>query len=1035
VTSCTGSGAEGADADAAGDADVAAAAALDEGGLDASFCAMAASDHEAIACASASARPAPKDHRTSAWYLHRVLRSRTITAFLVVAGALFAACSTSSGPPGEGNPIFDAGNLDATFPEDAGGEAAADATEGTNLVDCLAGVLTSSPPAVCLPFIQCIQSNCSADLSTACFGAWATGTVGGDCSSFETCAASRGCTPLAGVGCFPSATSSCQQCVTNLVSCATSPTCASAFTECEDGLLRGLTGMQTDASMADAGEAGSATADSGVDSGTTVTGMDAGPGDSSTGLDASPDAVAPEAGSGPDAGPVGFGPITSVSVGDGSACGLTSAGGVVCWGSNSNGQLGNGSTNSSVVPVQVTGLTSGVISVSVGPSPSACAVTAAGGVVCWGANASGELGNGAMTDSHVPVPVTGLTSGVASVTVGTFDACALTTSGAVWCWGDNTQGQLGNGSMTSSAVPVPVTALGNGVLSVSIGEAFGCAVTAVGGISCWGTNGNGELGNGTQTSSAVPVPVSGINSGATSVSVGLYTACAVVAGSAVCWGENSDGVLGSGSAAVWSLTPVQVSGLTSGVLSVSIQEATACAMLAGGDVMCWGEGNGGVLGNGSTADSSVPVLVQGLSGGVTSVSAGFASTCASVGCGVQCWGDTGLGNTVTTSSSVPVSVELVGTGSCLPGFGAAVSVSVGNPFACALTSAGAVVCWGDNSEGELGNGSSVTYSAVPVQVTGLTSGVKSISAGDESAACAVTSAGAVVCWGDNSDGELGNGSSVAYSAVPVQVTGLTSGVTSVSVGILETCALTAGGGVVCWGNNSDGQLGNGSAVSFSNVPVQVTGLTSGVTSVAVGGDFACAVIAGGAVVCWGGNEFGELGDGSPSDSSVPVAVMGITGATAVSAGNFTACANVAGALSCWGYGGDGELGDGLFSPSYSSVPVSVSSLSGVSSVAGNYQTTCAVAVSGDVLCWGYNESGALGDGTSGPMASSAVPVPVTGLTTGATSPAASFGASCAVVACGVQCWGANAAGQLGDGTEDDSLVPVPVSLLGANPCP
>jgi formylglycine-generating enzyme required for sulfatase activity/alpha-tubulin suppressor-like RCC1 family protein len=365
------------------------------------------------------------------------------------------------------------------------------------------------------------------------------------------------------------------------------------------------------------------------------------------------------------------------------------------------------------------------------------------------------------------------------------------------------------------------------------------------------------------------------HSTATAVSIGLVSACAVTAGGGVeCWGDNQAGELGNGST-TGSLVPVQVTGLTSGVTAVSVGYDSVCALTTGGGVECWGTDSLGTLGNNSTTNSSVPVQVMGLTSGVSVVSTGLGSTCAvTAGGGVQCWGANNfghLGNNSTTGSLVPVQVSGLTSGASV--------VSMGWRSACALTAGGAVQCWGDNTYGELGNGST-TSSLVPVQVTGLTSGVTVVSVGTGTFpangnagafACALTAGGAVQCWGYNQSGELGNGSTTS-SLVPVQVTGLTSGVTAISAGAVSTCAITAGGGVECWGGNN-GLLGNGTTMN-SLIPVQVTGLTSGVAAISVWNASACAVTAGGGVECWGANPSGELGNGSTTNSLVPVPVTG-----------------------------------------------------------------------------------------------------------------------------------------------------------------
>jgi len=674
--------------------------------------------------------------------------------------------------------------------------------------------------------------------------------------------------------------------------------------------------------------------------------------------------------------------------------------------------------------------------VSAGSSYSACAVAAGGAVICWGANSDGQLGNGTTTDSSVPVQVTGLTSGATSVSVGINFACAVTAGGGVMCWGDNLFGELGNGTTTSSQVPVQVSGLTSGATSVSVGEFSACALTAGGGVQCWGYNANGELGNGTTTPSSVPVQVTGLTSGATSVAVGLYSACAVASGGAVmCWGLDSAGDLGNGDASLaGSLVPYPVAGLGSGATSVSASEYSVCALMAGGGLVCWGDNTYGTLGNGTTTDSSYPVQVTGITVGASAVSVGFQSACAVFECGVQCWGVTNLGNSSTSSSTVPVPVDDVGASSCAAWFGAATSVSVGADSACAVTATGGVVCWGDNGSGDLGDGTGAQR-LQPVQVVGLTSGVTQVAMGNDSElACALTAGGAVMCWGDNSDGELGNGSAVAESRVPVQVTGLTSGVTQITVGASFACAVNAAGGVVCWGNNFGGLLGNGTTTN-SSVPVPVTGLASGVVSVSAGNIGACAVTTSGGVMCWGSEDI--LGNGSMpvgGYTPVPVQVTGLTsGVASVSVGTSYACAvTTTGGLWCWGIGDYGQLGNGTTGASF--VPVQASTLTSTATVvAAGYYPTCVVTTAGGVLCWGYGADGELGNGTT-PF-DSLTPVQVTGLTSGVTSLSAGQISGCAVVQCGVVCWGGNGSGELGNGTTTSSSVPIQVSLLGASTCP
>lgn len=353
-------------------------------------------------------------------------------------------------------------------------------------------------------------------------------------------------------------------------------------------------------------------------------------------------------------------------------------------------------------------------------------------------------------------------------------------------------------------------------------------------------------------------------------------------------------------------------------------------------------------------------------------------------------------------------------------------LAAGYLHSCRLTSAGGVLCWGDNSFGQLGDGT-LTNRATPVNVVGLSADVVELSAGGYQT-CAVTSAGAVKCWGANDLGQLGDGSSDS-SPTPVDVVSLGAGVRSVASGYEHTCAVTSGGAVKCWGANESGQLGDGSTTNRP-APVDVQGLASDVRAITAGGDYSggqtCAVKTNGSVVCWGSNRYGQLGDGTTTNRSTPVPVTALAGGVdAVSAGDEHVCVLLdGGEVRCWGANLHGQLGNGSTDGQVTPSPVSGLG-SGVRSLSSGGLHTCAITNAKGVLCWGNNEYGQLGDGTT---ETRSIAVPVAGLPSDVSLVKAGAKSSCALTGAGVaRCWGDNESGQLGDGTAKGSSTPVDVA--------
>jgi len=732
--------------------------------------------------------------------------------------------------------------------------------------------------------------------------------------------------------------------------------------------------------------------------------------------------------------------IVQVSMGVWHACALSADGEVLCWGGNQKGQLGNGTIMPTLTPVKVLGLPDDIISVGTGDGHT-CVLTGSGGVKCWGDNYTGQLGNGTTSGSLTPVDVGGFSNNVVSLSVGAVHSCAVTNRGIAKCWGSNWAGELGDGTTISQSTPVTVTNLSEGVQSISAGEIYTCAVTNGGGVKCWGNNGHGQLGIGATDNVSTPVGVINLDAGVESVKANLVHTCALlVNGKMKCWGNGDHGALGNEGAG--SKTPVDVKNLVSDVQAISLGNKFTCAVTTGEGLQCWGFNELGQLGNGTTTNSSVPIAVTGLSDGVTSISSNISHTCAIVNGvvngQVKCWGknifdDQSTGNFL--NSLVPVDVvmeeqpvEPPTTPLDTVPLSNVKQVSMGVWHACALTNDGEVLCWGGNQWGQLGNGTRMP-SLIPVKVLGLPDEIISVGTGEDHT-CVLTSSGDVKCWGSNYMGQLGNGTTTGNFR-PVDVIGFSHDVISLSVGGAHSCALTNHGVAKCWGGNSYGELGDGTTIS-QNTPVTVTNLNEGIDSLTVGSNHTCAVSNGGSVKCWGHNGHGQLGIGIAVDSiSTPTDVINLdSGVEVVVADLVHTCALLAnGGMKCWGNGGHGALGN---AGGGSTTPVDVANLtSDVQAISLGHKFTCALTQNEGLQCWGYNQSGQLGNDT---VESSPLPVAVANLSDGVTDISSNLSHSCAVVNGGVKCWGYNIFDEQSIGDFLDSPVPVDV-MVEAQPAP
>jgi serine/threonine protein kinase/alpha-tubulin suppressor-like RCC1 family protein len=344
------------------------------------------------------------------------------------------------------------------------------------------------------------------------------------------------------------------------------------------------------------------------------------------------------------------------------------------------------------------------------------------------------------------------------------------------------------------------------------------------------------------------------------------------------------------------------------------------------------------------------------------------------------------------------------------------NVVAGGAHSCGITQSGAVVCWGNNATGQLGDAGAGTSASAPVIVNGASGFTTLVAGGDHT--CGLSQGGSAVCWGLNTKGQLGNGRTAGPPA-PSPVVGNHSFV-ALTAGARHTCGLGGDGSAWCWGDNGSGQLGDGSTRG-TNTPRQVTGGVK-FRTLAAGSDHTCGLATDGRVFCWGDGFSGQLGRGARESQSEPVPVDASVKFTALAAGGKHACAiAVGGRVYCWGANVAGEIGDG--SKTERDRPVVVPGARAYTALSAGPEHTCALTDTGDTFCWGRNKDGQLGDGSKADRTAPvkvAIDQPLQSVSAGGTH---TCGLSRSQA---VMCWGGNARGQLGDGTITGRPSPAPV---------
>ncbi len=690
---------------------------------------------------------------------------------------------------------------------------------------------------------------------------------------------------------------------------------------------------------------------------------------------------------------------------------LVSAGRVYAWGDNGAGQLGSGVIGGfSDRPMRVsnaTGMT-GVVAVAAGSGHSV-ALDSRGVVWTWGDNSQGQLGDGTGMASSLPVPISpfpGLAGRVVAIAAGGQTSFALTVAGEVWAWGDNFYGQLGDGTVNDRWSPLHITGVVD-VKQVAAGIEHTLALDVRGRVWAWGRNDRGQVGNGTNLPQLTPTelfPGDPFRSFIDIAGGGLHSLCIEGNGDILAWGGDPSGQLGNGAVAGDQLSPVAVSKATGLDRAVRVTAGAlhSMALTSRGRVYAWGADVEGQLGLGSSlpgSDRTEPALITAITG--------------------------------------------------LPG---ATALAAGDLHSLALQSQGRLLAWGANTLGQVGNGSSSPV-ASPVRIPDLTLHSLLATAAAWKQSYILRTDGSVWSWGDNGEGQLGDGTVTPHS-LPRRVDRIDN-VIAMAANTSNVLALRSDGTVWGWGKNQSGQMGlppgTGQDCPPGNTdkvcrPLQIgAGVLNDVKAIAAGTYFHLVLRDDGSIWSWGANANQQLGRGPGPDDEFPGPVPGVSQAISVAGGGGHSLALLAsGSLLAWGRNGECELGianccahvgggvtrcsNPLPRPDQMA-PTPVAGVGGVGTLGritaidvGLYHHTLALDVNGRVLAWGDNLNGQLGDGNSGPFWVGSYPDYVRapggapGQLQDIQNVAAGGGHSVGVRADGMLFgWGLDAQGQLGDG--------------------
>ena len=697
------------------------------------------------------------------------------------------------------------------------------------------------------------------------------------------------------------------------------------------------------------------------------------------------------------------------------------------WGDNTYGMLGDNTTTSKSSPILVspgTGISWSKVAIGY---YNTVALKSNGSLWAWGDNSYGQLGQGWQSlYANSPINAIGNTTW-AKVSAGNGFVLAIRSNGTLYAWGDNASGQLGDVSVVSKSSPVLVSGpAGASWAAIAAGSSHSLGITTTGQIYGWGENFYGQVGNNNTSNVSSPVALAGAGSISswTMVAAGTIQSFAItIAGTLYAWGYNSGGALGD-LTTVNKSSPVLVSGPAATSWATVSASDHSLAITTTGRLYAWGPNDYGGLGDLTVVGKSSPVLVSGPAATSWSAVEGgrFHSLGITTNGTLYAWGTNYLGmlgdlTTIEKSSPVLVSGPVNTSWS---------SVSCGSNHSLAITNSGRLYAWGYNNVGQLGD-ASLNSSSSPVLVSGpaSTSWIAVSGYDSGSGTWALTSNNILWGWGSNTKGALGL---ALGSSSPLQVG--SSSWSAVSIGVYHVTAITTSGVLHAWGYNNAGQLGDLSTIDKAS-PILVSGpAATSWAVVANGGYHTLATTTNGQLYGWGNNTQGAVGNFSAVGVSSPVLVSGPAATSwALISGGFEYSLGITtlGRLYAWGANNYGQLG--VLSTINRSSPVLVSGPATTSwaAISGGQYHTLAISALGRLYAWGRPTFGRLGDNQTGTGKSS--PILVSGpANTSWSGIAAGDAHSLAITNQGrLYAWGYNASGQLGDLTTVNKSSPIAIS--------